>query len=238
MIISPKTESCFFLPDLQEGYQLSINYLVVSSKNGKQQDITMRLRDPKRRLVTYQGRRATGNYSDYSVTEAGDFELCFNNRHSHADSKKVVWQFDIQGDEDVVQRGEEVDLAVNQTLEEYLLEVTQVEQIYCDDTIERHLFTGEKSNYQGERKCGEGEASPVVDWEQGQQNKALTFFYSSILYLQTPKDTERLESVMAMIDTWSMVYSGLVCVVGWAQVTLLKRLFNETPASGHMKMRI
>ena len=98
LIISPKTESCFFLPNLQEGYQLSISYLVVSSKNGKQQDITMRLRDPKRMLVTYQGRRSTGNYSDYTVKAAGDFELCFNNRHSHTDSKKVVWQFDIEGD--------------------------------------------------------------------------------------------------------------------------------------------
>ena len=54
LIISPKTESCFFLPNLQEGYQLSVSYLVVSSKNGKQQDITMRLRDPKRILVTYK----------------------------------------------------------------------------------------------------------------------------------------------------------------------------------------
>ena len=31
---------------------------------------------------------------------------------------------------------------------------------------------------------------------------------------QIPKDTERLEGVIAMIDTWSMAYSCLVCVVG------------------------
>ena len=47
-------ESYFFVPNLQEGYQLSVSYLVVSSKNGKKQDITMRLRDPKRILVTYK----------------------------------------------------------------------------------------------------------------------------------------------------------------------------------------
>ena len=32
-------------------------------------------------------------------------------------------------------------------------------------------------------------------------------------YVQIPKDTERLEGVIAMIDTWSMAYSLLVCVV-------------------------
>ena len=37
----------------------------------------------------------------------------------------------------------------------------------------------------------------------------LTTFY----FLQIPKDTERLEGVIAMIDTWSMAYSLLVCVV-------------------------
>ena len=126
LIISPKSESCFFLANLQEGYQLSISYQVVSSKNGKQQDINMKLRDPKKMLVTYQGRKTNGNYSDYMVKMAGDFELCFNNQHSMLDSKKVVWQYDIQGDDEVLQPGEEIDLAVNQTLEEYLLEAGQV----------------------------------------------------------------------------------------------------------------
>merc|ERR1712154_7104 len=73
LMIAPKTESCFFLANLQEGYKLSVSYLVISSKNGKQQDITIRLRDPKKMLVTYQGRRSTGNYSDYVVKTEGDF---------------------------------------------------------------------------------------------------------------------------------------------------------------------
>ena len=44
--------------------------------------------------------------------------LCFNNRHSHTDSKKVVSQFDIEGGENVLQHGEEMDLGVNLALEE------------------------------------------------------------------------------------------------------------------------
>ena len=54
MIILPKTESCFFLENMQEGYELNIRYLVMSSKNGKQLDITMRLRDNTKRMITYQ----------------------------------------------------------------------------------------------------------------------------------------------------------------------------------------
>ena len=54
MIIHPKTESCFFLADMQEGYIINLRYLVMSSKNGKQQDITMRLRDNTKRMITYQ----------------------------------------------------------------------------------------------------------------------------------------------------------------------------------------
>ena len=54
MMIPPKTESCFFLANMQEGYMINIRYLVMSSRNGQQLDITMRLRDNTRRMITYQ----------------------------------------------------------------------------------------------------------------------------------------------------------------------------------------
>ena len=81
----------------------------------------------------------------------------------------------------------------------------------------------------------------------------LTTFY----FLQIPKDTERLEGVIAMIDTWSMAYSLLVCVVrfkfhsihftfflqviiifkvGAVQVMVLKRFFVTVPTSSRLKM--
>ena len=37
-----------------------------------------------------------------------------------------MWQYDVQGDEDVVQPVQEVDLAVNKTLEEYINEANLV----------------------------------------------------------------------------------------------------------------
>ena len=55
---------------------------------------------------------------------------------------------------------------------------------------------------------------------------------------QYPKDTARLESIMSMIDKWSMAHSFLVVVVAITQVTLLKRFFNITPTSTQLKMRI
>ena len=77
-------------------------------------------------------------------------------------------------------------------------------------------------------------------------------------YVQIPKDTERLEGVIAMIDTWSMAYSLLVCVVrckfhsvhltflnvqviiifkvGAVQVMVLKRFFVTVPTSSRLKM--
>ena len=42
------------------------------------------------------------------------------------DSKKLVWEFDILGDEDVVQSQDLVVLAVNQTMEEYLFQADLV----------------------------------------------------------------------------------------------------------------
>ena len=96
MVIGPKSESCIFIEQLEVDWTLSLSYVVTSSKNGAQLDITLRLRDPDKRMVTYQGRRKQGNYSDYKVKTAGDFEVCWNNRHSMIDSKRLVWEYDIQ----------------------------------------------------------------------------------------------------------------------------------------------
>ena len=48
----------------------------------------------------------------------------------------------------------------------------------------------------------------------------------------------RLESIISMIDTWSMAYSCLVVVVGVVQLFVLKRFFKETPTTSKLRMRI
>merc|ERR1711892_1020433 len=143
MIILPKTESCFFLENMQEGYELNIRYLVMSSKNGKQLDITMRLRDNTGRMITYQGQKTHGTFN-LTVKGAGDYEVCFNNRHSMVDSKKLVWEFDILGDEEVVQSPEEVVLALNQTMEEYMFQADQTPK----DTARLESIVSKGKNFQ------------------------------------------------------------------------------------------
>ena len=42
------------------------------------------------------------------------------------DTKTLVWEFDILGDEDVVQPADQVVLAINQTMEDYMLKADMV----------------------------------------------------------------------------------------------------------------
>ena len=78
--IQPRSSSCFFLEDLQEGYTISVHYLVLSTRcapapapcsnsypcsnfyyptsGGQQMDLAMTLRDPDRTMIpgAYKGR--------------------------------------------------------------------------------------------------------------------------------------------------------------------------------------
>ena len=61
------------------------------------------------------------------------------------DSKKLVWDFDILGDEDIVQSSEEVVLAVNQTLEEYMFQAGLVSNLTSEMIAKQVLFQVRKS---------------------------------------------------------------------------------------------
>ena len=58
-----------------------------------------------------------------------------------------------------------------------------------------------------------------------------------ILSSKTPKDTERLVSIIQMIDTWSVAYSVMVVIVAVTQTVIVRRLFNIKPPQSNMKMR-
>ena len=125
IIIPAKTESCFFISGLQETDLVTVNYLVISFSNGKQQDITFRLKDPATsRLISYQARKGHGNVTSHEVKQAGDLQFCFNNRHSLIESKKLVWEFRVLGEEREEVEAETV-AGTNQT-EEYLEQAERV----------------------------------------------------------------------------------------------------------------
>ena len=89
-------------------------------------DINMRIRDPDNRMVIYQARMKEGHYVDYRVAREGHYELCFNNKFSMYESKKVMWEVDVVGDEDTLESEEGLVLAVNQTLQDYLTKADMV----------------------------------------------------------------------------------------------------------------
>ena len=117
--VEARSQSCFFIEDLEVGYGLSVHYTVLSTKNGNQMDISFQLKDTAGKMVVFQVRKKEDFVSNHTVTVAGDYELCFNNRYSLMESKKIVWELDIVGDEQRME-GDMVTMEnVNQTLEEY-----------------------------------------------------------------------------------------------------------------------
>ena len=116
--MEPRSQSCFFIEDLEVGYVISIHYTVLSVKNGKQMDISFQLKDSTKKMVVFHVRKKEEVFNNHTVTTAGDYEMCFINRYSLLESKKIMWELDILGEEEEMDTNN-VYLAVNQTLEEY-----------------------------------------------------------------------------------------------------------------------
>ena len=116
--MEPRSQSCFFIEDLEVGYVISIHYTVLSVKNGKQMDISFQLKDSSKKMVVFHVRKKEEVFNNHTVTFAGDYEMCFINRYSLLEPKKIMWELDILGEEEEMDTNN-VYLAVNQTLEEY-----------------------------------------------------------------------------------------------------------------------
>ena len=123
IIVAPKSESCFFISKLKEQNILNIRFLVISYKDGKQQDITFRLLDPiTHRMLNYQSRKGQGNFSSYEIKKEAEVQVCLNNRHSIVESKTVIWEYDLMGDlaeEHFISDASEEELSLNATLAEW-----------------------------------------------------------------------------------------------------------------------
>ena len=62
----------------------------------------------------------------YSALEDGDYEICFNNRYSMLEVKKVFWQFEVEGAFDEVAAHEKL---VNATVEYFQESSKEVETV-------------------------------------------------------------------------------------------------------------
>ena len=123
IIVAPKSESCFFIPKLKEHNTLNVRYLVISYKDGKQQDITFRMLDPiTHRMLNYQSRKGQGNFSNYEIKKEAEIQVCLNNRHSVVESKTVIWEYDLSGElaeEHFIDEASEEERILNTTLAEW-----------------------------------------------------------------------------------------------------------------------
>ena len=200
--MEPRSQSCFFIEDLEVDYVLSLHYSVLSIKSGNQMDISFQLKDAAGKMVVFHVRKKEDFVSNHTVTAAGNYELCFINRYSLLEPKKIMWELDIVGEEQRMDTGN-IQLAANQTLEEY---VEQARLLRVAIVRVRTKVSKARSQ----------------QW---------------ILSSKTPKDTERLVSIIQMIDTWSVAYSVMVVIVAVTQTVIVRRLFNIKPPQSNMKMR-
>ena len=70
--------------------------VVNAGRAGQQLDISVKIRSPAGKLVQYINRKVEDQLLKYSAMEDGDYEICFNNRYSMMEVKKVFWQFEVE----------------------------------------------------------------------------------------------------------------------------------------------
>ena len=68
-----------------------------SDRAGRQLDISVKIKSPTGKLIQYFNRKVEDQWLGYVSREEGDYEICFNNRFSMLESKRVFWQFEVEG---------------------------------------------------------------------------------------------------------------------------------------------
>ena len=71
--------------------------MVNSDRAGRQLDISVKIKSPIGKLIQYFNRKVEDQWLGYVSREEGDYEICFNNRFSMLESKRVFWQFEVEG---------------------------------------------------------------------------------------------------------------------------------------------
>lgn len=116
--VAPKAEDCYYIPDIKLNQIINIHFVVVNAgRAGQQMDITWKVRGPGGRVVNFLNRRVEGQLIGYRADQMGDYEVCFSNRFSMFEPKRVFWQFEVEGalDDEALKARE-----VNATLEYFM----------------------------------------------------------------------------------------------------------------------
>ena len=76
--------------------------------------------------MVYSNRKVEDQLLGYEIQEQGDYEICFNNRYSMLEHKRIFWQFEIEGAFDVAKAEEKL---LNATMEFYNEASNQVQKV-------------------------------------------------------------------------------------------------------------
>jgi len=96
--VANKQEDCYYISDVKTNQVINFHFVVVNAgRSGQQLDISAKIKAPSGRLVQYMNRRVEDSLLGYNTNEEGDYEICFNNRFSMLESKRVFWQFEVEG---------------------------------------------------------------------------------------------------------------------------------------------
>jgi len=125
--VANKAEDCYFIPDVKINHVLNFHFVVTSAgRSGQQLDISTKIRAPSGKLVVYSNRKVEDQLLGYEIQEQGDYEICFNNRYSMLEHKRIFWQFEIEGAFDVAKAEEKL---LNATMEFYNEASNQVQKV-------------------------------------------------------------------------------------------------------------
>jgi len=125
--VANKAEDCYFIPDVKINQVLNFHFVVTSAgRSGQQLDISTKIRAPSGKLVTYSNRKVEDQVLGYQSKEQGDYEICFNNRYSMLEHKRIFWQFEVEGAFDEKKVEEKI---VNVTVEAFQEASNQVSKV-------------------------------------------------------------------------------------------------------------
>merc|ERR1719150_735763 len=81
---------------------ISVDFMVINSdSSGKQLDISFYVRDPNKKYIKFESRKNKGGLLEHQVESEGDYQVCFNNRYSIMQEKRIFWQYEIEGERDI-----------------------------------------------------------------------------------------------------------------------------------------
>ena len=107
--VQPKSLDCYFLEQAKMGQVFHFSFEVLNAgPTGHKLDITAYVRNPAKRAISTFTRVSEGNLLEHETEKDGQFEVCFNNKYSIMESKKIFWQYEIQGVQDMDRRMKQI----------------------------------------------------------------------------------------------------------------------------------